>query len=329
MPASVLTPLPTPASEAALDFPGLLRYWRGRRGYSQLALSLAAGVSQRHISFLESGRARPSRAMVLALADRLAVPLRQRNRMLLAGGFAPAYTEHALAAPPLQRVRQAIALILAKQEPYPAVVLDRYWHVVDANLAYRCLLGRLHGLEGPLALPQGDARINLMLAVFDPQGLWPALENAQQVGRYLLRRFWQEMQQQAPDESAQDLLAQVAAWHPQLFGPDGTPGEGPGEGRGEGPDGDGEGGEGGEGEGEREALAPVLPVTLRVGTRRVAMFSTLTTLGSPRDITLQEVHIESFFPADDATREIFEQMAREQMAREATAAGEGREAARA
>lgn len=320
MPASVLTPLPTPASEAALDFPGLLRYWRGRRGYSQLALSLAAGVSQRHISFLESGRARPSRAMVLALADRLAVPLRQRNRMLLAGGFAPAYTEHALAAPPLQRVRQAIALILAKQEPYPAVVLDRYWHVVDANLAYRCLLGRLHGLEGPLALPQGDARINLMLAVFDPQGLWPALENAQQVGRYLLRRFWQEMQQQAPDESAQDLLGQVAAWHPQLFGPDGTPGEG----RGEGPDGDGEGGEGGEGKGEREALAPVLPVTLRVGTRRVAMFSTLTTLGSPRDITLQEVHIESFFPADDATREIFEQMARE-----ATAAGEGREAARA
>ena len=102
----------TPASEATLDFPGLLRYWRGKRGYSQLALSLAAGVSQRHISFLESGRARPSREMVLALAERLGVPLRQRNRMLLAGGFAPAYSEHALASPPLQMVQQAIALIL-------------------------------------------------------------------------------------------------------------------------------------------------------------------------------------------------------------------------
>ena len=103
----------TPGSETALDFPGLLRYWRGKRGYSQLALSLAAGVSQRHISFLESGRARPSREMVVALADRLGVPLRQRNALLLASGYAPAYSEHTLASPPMQMVRHAIALILS------------------------------------------------------------------------------------------------------------------------------------------------------------------------------------------------------------------------
>lgn len=160
----------TPSSETATDFPGLLRYWRGRRGYSQLALSLAAGVSQRHISFLESGRARPSREMVLSLADRLGVPLRQRNRLLLAGGFAPAYSEHGLGAPALQMVQQAVALILSKQEPYPAVVLDRFWNLLDANRAYRDMLRVLLGGRAPSTLEPGDARVNLMLTVFDPRG---------------------------------------------------------------------------------------------------------------------------------------------------------------
>ncbi|CAG2132586.1 helix-turn-helix domain-containing protein [Cupriavidus numazuensis] len=277
----------TPGSETALDFPDLLRYWRGRRGYSQLALSLAAGVSQRHISFLESGRSRPSREMVLALAERLGVPLRQRNRMLLAGGFAPAYSEHKLVSPPLQMVQQAISLILAKQEPFPAVVLDRFWNLVDANAAYRRMLDvLLDDGRVPAALGDGGGRINLMLTVFDPNGLWPVIENARQVGRYLLRRVWQELQVQANDEVAREIFARIAVWHPDMVGtggallPDDEATDGP--------------------------PPPVLPVTLRAGAFRASLFSTITTLGIPQDVTLQEMRIECFFPADDATREVFE-----------------------
>ncbi|QYY28873.1 MULTISPECIES: helix-turn-helix domain-containing protein [Cupriavidus] len=280
----------TPGSETALDFPDLLRYWRGRRGYSQLALSLAAGVSQRHISFLESGRSRPSREMVLALAERLGVPLRQRNRMLLAGGFAPAYSEYKLVSPPLQMVQQAISLILAKQEPFPAVVLDRFWNLVDANAAYRRMLEvLLDDGRVPVALGDGGGRINLMLTVFDPNGLWPVIENARQVGRYLLRRVWQELQVQANDEIAREIFARIAVWHPDMVGaggvllPDDEATDGP--------------------------PPPVLPVTLRAGAFRASLFSTITTLGIPQDVTLQEMRIECFFPADDATREVFEALA--------------------
>lgn len=279
----------TPGSEAALDFPGLLRYWRGKRGYSQLALSLAAGVSQRHISFLESGRARPSREMVLALAERLGVPLRQRNRLLLASGYAPAYSEHALASPPMQMVRHAIALILAKQEPYPAVVLDRFWHLVDANQAYRRMLDKLLQGRKPATLDEAGGRLNLMLAVFDPNGLWPVIENARQVGRYLLRRVWQELQVQAQDQTAREILRRIAEWHPDMVGPGGVllveddPAEG--------------------------TPPPVLPVALHAGRFRASLFSTLTTLGIPQDVTLQELRIECFYPADDATKAVFEALA--------------------
>ncbi|CAG9170779.1 hypothetical protein LMG23992_01823 [Cupriavidus laharis] len=279
----------TPGSKTALDFPGLLRYWRSRRGYSQLALSLAAGVSQRHISFLESGRSRPSREMVLALSERLGVPLRQRNRMLLAGGYAPAYSEHALVSPPLQMVQQAISLILAKQEPFPAVVLDRFWNLVDANPAYRRMLDVLLAGRAPAALEDGGGRINLMLTVFNPEGLWPVIENARQVGRYLLRRVWQELQVQANDQTAREIFARIAAWHPDMVGPGGA--LLPHDDASEGPP------------------PPVLPVTLCAGTFRASLFSTLTTLGIPQDVTLQELRIECFFPADDATRDVFEALA--------------------
>jgi len=279
----------TPGSEAAIDFPGLLRYWRGKRGYSQLALSLAAGVSQRHISFLESGRARPSREMVLALADRLGVPLRQRNRLLLASGYAPAYSENTLDAPAMQMVRHAISLILAKQEPYPAVVLDRFWHLVDANKAYGRMLEQLLGNRQPATLDGEGGRVNLMLAVFDPNGLWPVLENARQVGRYLLRRIWQELQVQAHDQTAREIFRRIAGWHPDLVGPGGVllvdddPADGP--------------------------LPPVLPVVVHAGRFRASLFSTLTTLGNPQDVMLQELRIECFYPADDATRDLFEALA--------------------
>ncbi|AOZ09230.1 helix-turn-helix domain-containing protein [Cupriavidus malaysiensis] len=279
----------TPASEAALDFPALLRYWRNRRGYSQQALSQVAGVSQRHISFLESGRARPSREMVLALAERLGVPLRQRNRLLLAGGYAPAYSEQGLAAPPASMVQQAIALILAKQEPYPAVVLDRFWNLVDANQAYRRMLGLLLRGRAPAALEQGSGRVNLMLTVFDPAGLWPSIENARQVGRYLLRRVWQELQVQAHDRTAREIFQRIAVWHPDMVGPGGVPLF------------DDEAGEG--------VPPPVLPVVVAGPGIHASLFSTLTTLGIPQDVSLQELRIECFFPADRASAAAFEALA--------------------
>jgi transcriptional regulator with XRE-family HTH domain len=272
----------TPSSETAVDFPGLLRYWRGKRGYSQLALSLAAGVSQRHISFLESGRARPSREMVLSLADRLGVPLRQRNRLLLAGGFAPAYSEHGLAAPALQIVQQAVALILSKQEPYPAVVLDRFWNMLDAKQAYRRMIGVLLGERAPSRLEESGGRINLMLTVFNPDGLWPAIENARQVGRYLLRRVWQELQTQAQDQTAREIFNRIAAWHPDMVGPAGVPLF--------------------DDDAAERPPAPMLPVALAAEGFRASLFSTLTTLGIPQDVTLQEMRIECFFPADDDSR---------------------------
>ncbi|MBY4947590.1 helix-turn-helix transcriptional regulator [Cupriavidus respiraculi] len=281
----------TPGSETAVDFPGLLRYWRGKRGYSQLALSLAAGVSQRHISFLESGRARPSREMILALADRLGVPLRQRNRLLLAAGFAPAYSEHGLGEPPLEMVRHAISLILAKQEPYPAVVLDRFWNMIEGNDAYRRMLDVLLDGHPPamLHMPGAGERINLMLSVFDPEGLWSRIVNARQVGRYLLRRVWQELQAQAHDQTARQIFARIAQWHPDMLGPAGTPRM------------DDEAAEG--------PLPPVLPVALDAPGFRASLFSTLTTLGNAHDVTLQELRIECFFPADDASREAMEALA--------------------
>jgi transcriptional regulator with XRE-family HTH domain len=279
----------TPGSETAVDFPGLLRYWRGKRGYSQLALSLAAGVSQRHISFLESGRARPSREMILALADRLGVPLRQRNRLLLAAGFAPAYSEHGLGEPPLHMVRQAISLILAKQEPYPAVVLDRFWNMIESNEAYRRMLDVLLAGRPAAVLPEAGQRVNLMLTVFDPQGLWSHIVNARQVGRYLLRRVWQELQAQAHDRTAREIFARIAQWHPDMIGPGGTPLM--------------------EDEASDGPLPPVLPVTVDAPGFRASLFSTLTTLGIAHDVTLQELRIECFFPADDASREALEALA--------------------
>ncbi len=228
--------------------------------------------------------------MVLSLADRLGVPLRQRNRLLLAGGFAPAYTEHGLAAPALQMVQQAVALILSKQEPYPAVVLDRFWNMLDANQAYRNMIGVLLGGRAPSKLEEGGGRINLMLTVFDPDGLWPVIDNARQVGRYLLRRVWQELQTQAQDQTAREIFNRIADWHPDMVGPAGVPLF--------------------DDDAAERTPPPMLPVALAADGFRASLFSTLTTLGIPQDVTLQEMRIECFFPADEASRHALEALSR-------------------
>ncbi|WP_024974075.1 helix-turn-helix transcriptional regulator [Ralstonia pickettii] len=280
--------------EAALSrFPQLLRFWRTRREYSQLALALAAGVSQRHVSFLESARAAPSRNMILQLAEELNVPLRHRNQMLLAAGFAPAYSERGLATPAdeaspmMQAVRHAVKLILDKQAPYPAIVLDRFWHVLDANAAHRRLMRWAIGDDRSEGAP---GTVNMMKLVFDPAALWPAIANRDAVGRYLARRVRQELALQAIDPATQRLLHDIRAMQPALFDSADAPAAQatPAQDAGDPP--------------------PFLPISLQRDGVTISLFSTLTTLGTPRDAGLQEMRIECFYPADEASRRALERI---------------------
>lgn len=281
-----------PPEAARSRFPQLLRFWRNRRGYSQLALALAAGVSQRHVSFLESARAAPSRNMILQLAEELNVPLRHRNQMLLAAGFAPAYPEQGLASPAdeaspmMQAVRHAVKLILDKQAPYPAIVLDRFWHLLDANAAHRRLMRWAIGDDRAEGEP---GAVNMMKLVFDPTALWPAIVNREAVGRYLARRVRQELALHAIDPATQRLLNDIRTLQPALFdAADAPTPAAPTTDAGDPP--------------------PFLPVTLQRDGVTISLFTTLTTLGTPRDAGLQEMRIECFYPADEASRRALERM---------------------
>src|SRR6201990_1903731 len=181
-----------PAFSAQPDLFGpLRRAWRRRRGASQLALALQSGVSQRHVSFLESGRARPSREMVVQLTSALDVPLRQRNALLLAGGVAPGYRESNLGAPELAPVRHAIDRMLKQQEPYPAVVIDRLWNLLDANEAANAFTIFL--FEGPPPAPPPGKPANLLHWLLDPKALRSKIANWEEVARYLVSTTYAEI----------------------------------------------------------------------------------------------------------------------------------------
>jgi transcriptional regulator with XRE-family HTH domain len=247
----------------------LLQYWRKTRNLSQLALANEAAVSPRHVCFLETGRAKPSREMVLHLADTLSVPLRERNALLMAAGYAPMFQESSLDAPQLAAVRTAVDAILAKQEPYPAVVMNRGWDIVATNQAAARFFGMLLG--GPT--PPGAA--NVLRLMFHPEGLRPCVTNWDAVARALVQRLHREAIGGVLDDGARALLAEIlaypgvpASWRTLDLGP---------------------------------AVLPVLPVSFQHGSLRFDFFSAVTVLGTPQDITLQELRIESFFPVDAAT----------------------------
>jgi transcriptional regulator with XRE-family HTH domain len=235
---------------------------------SQLDLALDADVSSRHLSFVETGRSQPSREMVLRLAEALEVPLRERNALLLAAGYAPVYRETDLGAPEMVDARLAVEFILAKQEPYPAIVVDRHWNLLLANAATHRFLALF--LPGPPAGP-----VNVMRLMFDPRGVRPFVENWEEVARHLVERLHREAAGPA-DEATRTLLEELLGypgvpsdWRtPQL---DRVP-------------------------------APLLSIVYRKGDLRLGVFSTITTFGTPQDVTLQELRIECFFPADEATR---------------------------
>jgi transcriptional regulator with XRE-family HTH domain len=246
----------------------LLREWRTARRMSQLALALEAGTSARHLSYIETGRARASREIVGQLADALGVPLRERNALLTAGGYAPVYPERPLATPALDRMRQAIELIIAHQEPYPAFVLDRHWNVLMANQAAIRI--------NQLLMKGRDSRhTNLLHQVFDPEDFRSVIVNWSEVAEKFIRHAHEQLTIFPTDQVLQDLLTEVLQYP-------GVP----------------------EHWRRRDLVngpAPVLTLTFRSGEGELSFFETITTFSMPRDLTLDELRIECAFPADDHT----------------------------
>jgi len=257
----------------------LLRDWRQLRRFSQLDLALEAEISQKHLSFIESGRSRPSREMVLLLAEHLGVPLRERNALLLAAGYAPIYLERPLEDPSLNAARSAIDLILRGHEPYPAVAVDRYWTL----LAYNNAVTRLLGLVADAGLLKPP--VNVLRLSLHPDGLAPFILNLAEWRAHLLARLRQQVRATA-DPKLGELLGELVAYpHPGRRAQ-------------------------GRHDAETEA-AIVVPMQLKLGETTLSLISTTTVFGTPVDITLSELALETFFPADSATAEALRALAQE------------------
>ena len=245
----------------------LLRQWRQRRRLSQLDLAIAADVSSRHLSFVETGRSRPTSDMILRLAEHLDVPLRDRNALLLAGGYAPAYPERGLAAPELQAVQDALQKVLKGHEPYPAVVVNRWWELVAANAGIALFTGQVKPelLEPP---------VNVLRLSLHPDGMAPQIANLPEWRAHLLAR----LRHQA--ETTGD--SRLAALHDELTAyPAGN--------------------------GQSQAEPPparsdvVVPLRYRADGRELSFLSITAVVGTPMDVTVSELAIESFYPADAPT----------------------------
>ena len=241
-----------------------LREWRQRRRLSQLDLSVDAEVSTRHLSFVETGRAMPSREMVLRLADRLDVPLRERNRLLTAAGFAPMYAERPLDDPALAAAREAIELVLKGHEPYPALAIDRHWTLVSYNRAVPPLL---EGVAAELLKPP----LNVLRLSLHPDGLAPRIVNLGQWRAHLLARLRQQV-----SVSGDTVLAELANELRAYPAP-------------------------ADGHSEVTEAAVVVPLVIDTPNGRLSFISTTTVFGTPVDITLSELALETFFPADAET----------------------------
>jgi transcriptional regulator with XRE-family HTH domain len=275
--AAARSTLPAPSA-----FGPMLRTWRTMRKLSQLELALQAGISQRHLSFLESGRARPSRDMVLGLTETLDVPLRERNALLSAAGYAALYRERSLDGPDMEPVRRALELTLKHHEPYPAVVVDRGWNLVMQNQASLALFGMLDSPEKLWARVCGDGPRNIMHLSFHPQGMRPYIRNWEQVGASLLNRLRREAAA-TPGSGLEELVAALLAY-PGI--PDHW----------QRPD-------------WQQPLSPLLPLELERAGIRISLFSMIALFGTPQDVTVDELRVETFFPADEATEGLIRQLA--------------------
>ena len=252
----------------------LLRAWRERRRRSQLELALAAEISTRHLSFIETGRSQPSRRVLLRLAEELAVPLRGRNALLLAAGYAPAYTETPLSDPLMRPVREALDRMVTLHDPYPALVVDRQWNVVTANVS---AISLLDGVDLDLLRQP----VNVMRVSLHPRGLAPRTRNFATWARHLIGQLRQQVESSA-DGELEALLAEVSRYP-------GVPSEAPPPGP-----------------------SDRVVTTVRYATPDgdLALFTTIATLGAPTDVTAAELAIETFYPADEQTAALLHRRAK-------------------
>jgi transcriptional regulator with XRE-family HTH domain len=279
MPSSAAKVNMAPPPSAATPIGGLLRAWRERRRLSQLDLAGAADISARHISFLETGRSVPSRAMLLRLSERLQIPLRERNALLLSAGYAPMYAERRLDDPALQQARKAVELVIVGHSPYPALAIDRHWTLVSANASVAVLR---QGIDPRLMQPP----VNVLRLGLHPDGLGPRVENYTQWREHTLMRLRQQVAATA-DPVLIELLAELEAY-PRPAGVNDN-----------------------KDEGASDYGGVVVPFRLRTDHGVLSFFSTTTVFGTPLDITLAELAIESFFPADPRTAEVLTRIGRE------------------
>jgi transcriptional regulator with XRE-family HTH domain len=251
-------------------FGGALRQWRSRRRVSQLELAVRAGTTQRHVSFLESGRSVPGRAIVIRLAESLEVPIRERNALLLAAGFAPAYTRSSLDGPQLAPIRAALEHVLRGHLPYPAVVVDRHGDLVSANDAFHALV---RGADPALLAPP----VSVPRVLLHPGGLAPRIVNLDEWAWHIIDRVQAESARN-PDERLGALAAELAALappRPQRPGPG--------------------------------YLGFAVPLRLRDGDRELRLITTLTHFGTAVDVTVAELRLEAFYPADAPTADALAQ----------------------
>ena len=272
------TPTASPSTRASgpAKIGTMLREWRQRRRMSQLDLACEAEISTRHLSFVESGRSQPSREMVMHLAERLEVPLRERNLLLVAAGYAPVYRERTLDDPALTAARKAVDMVLTGHEPYPALAVDRHWHMVAAN---RAVAGLLVGID-PAML---QAPVNVMRLSLHPEGLAPRIANYAAWRAHLLLRLRQQI-----DASADPVLVALMQELSALPPPPGLTTASTV---------------------DQEVAEVVVPIQLWTDHGLLSFISTTTVFGTPVDVTLSELAVESFFPADQATAALLRKLA--------------------
>jgi transcriptional regulator with XRE-family HTH domain len=254
----------------------MLREWRTVRRRSQLEVAMDAGLSQRQFSFIESGRSAPKRETVLAIAGALEIPLRERNALLVASGFAPMYSEAAWSEPEMQSIKAAVDRMLRAQEPYPALLMDRYWNVLSDNHATWRFFGKFVDMEARAAqhVARGTPR-NLLHLMFDPNGMQPFIHDWPRVSQSLLHRVRREAVGHTIDARSQDLLDALLAYPgARVDAPaslDGT------------------------------SDLPMIPLGFEKDGAVLNYFSMVSTVGTPQTVAAQELRVECLFPADEAT----------------------------
>jgi transcriptional regulator with XRE-family HTH domain len=269
--------------EAPLDFGGMLREWRQHRRLSQLELSLRSGISQRHISFLETGRSRPSRPMVIGLADALAIPLRERNALLECSGFRAAYGESSIDDVAMSLFREALQLAIEHHEPYPAIVVDGRWNIALANQGALRFFGHFVDIFAALERIGSPDAFQIVRLCLDDAGLKPFIRNWTELVYSFLQRARQALLQNPGDGELKGLIDEILG-HPNAplrwHAPD-----------------------------WKTPPSPAINLVLDDGSHTWSLFTMLAHFGAPQHVTIEELSLELFYPADPATRELLHALA--------------------